>query len=149
MAVSVSIAAAGLFIAYLMYYRGTLSPEPAANFAGGIFYKLFDRKYYVDEIYETVFVNGSLAVARVGTWFDQYIVDGIVNGSAGVTRFVSWFNGLIDLYIVDGLVNATANMTYWTGNQFRKAQTGNINAYLYGVLVSLVLVIIIKLRYWS
>ncbi len=149
MAVSVSIAAAGLFIAYLIYYRGSLSPAPAANFAGGIFYKLFDRKYYVDELYETIFVKGSLGIARVGALFDQYIIDGIVDGSAAVTRFVSWFNGLIDLYIVDGLVNATANVTYWTGNQFRKVQTGNINVYLYGVLVSLVLVIIIKLRYWS
>jgi hypothetical protein len=28
-------------------------------------------------------------------------------------------------------------------------QTGNINGYLYGILIALVLAIIVKLRYWS
>src|SRR5688572_26603807 len=51
MGVSISVAAFGFFIAYLMYYRGVLSPQPLANFAGGVFYRLFDRKYYFDEIY--------------------------------------------------------------------------------------------------
>jgi NADH-quinone oxidoreductase subunit L len=77
------------------------------------------------------------------------VVDGIVNGTASLTRFVSWLNGLFDNYIVDALVNALANFTFWAGNKFRRAQTGNINSYLYGILIAVVLAIIIKLRYWS
>ncbi|MGH7826207.1 MAG: NADH-quinone oxidoreductase subunit L [Candidatus Binatia bacterium] len=149
MAVSISVAALGFFIAYLMYYRGSLSPERFANFAGGWFYRLFDRKYYLDEIYQVIFVNGALLLARIGSLFDQYVIDGIVDGSASLTRFVSWINGLFDSYIIDGIVNAIANVTYWVGNKFRKIQTGNINNYLYGILVAVVLAIIIKLRYWS
>ena len=149
MAVSISVAALGFFIAYLMYYRTTLSPELFANLAGGLFYRLFERKYYLDEIYQAVFVNGTLLLARIGSLFDQYVIDGIVDGSASVTRFVSWINGLFDYYIIDGLVNAIANITFWVGNRFRRVQTGNINSYLYGILIALVVAIIVKLRYWS
>ena len=149
MAVSVSVAAAGAFLAYLMYYRGALLPDRFANLAGGFFYRVFHNKWYLDEIYQAVFVNGTLLLARFWSAFDHYIVDGIVNGAASLTRVVSWFNGLFDHYIVDGLVNAVANITFWAGNKFRRVQTGNINSYLYGILIAVVLAIIIKLRYWT
>jgi len=149
MGFSVLVATFGFIIAYLMYYRGALSPERLCNLAGGFFYRLFDRKYYLDEIYQTVFVNGTLLLARIGALFDQYVIDGIVDGSASLTRFTSWLNGLFDNYIIDGIVNAIANLTFWTGNKFRRVQTGNINGYLYGILIAVVLAIIVKLRYWS
>jgi NADH-quinone oxidoreductase subunit L len=132
-----------------MYYRGALSPQPFVNLAGGFFYRLFDRKWYFDEVYQAFFVNGTLRLARLGALFDEYIIDGIVNGSAAVTRLVSWFNGLFDNYIVDGIVNAIANITFWVGNKFRRIQTGNINSYLYGILIAIVLAVIVKIRYWS
>lgn len=149
MAVSTSVAAFGFFIAYLMYYRAILSPARFANIGGGFFYRLFERKYYLDEIYQAIFVGGALLLARIGSLFDQYIIDGIVDGSASLTRLVSWINGLFDNYIIDGIVNAIADITYWAGNKFRRIQTGNINSYLYGILIAVVLAIIIKLRYWS
>jgi NADH-quinone oxidoreductase subunit L len=149
MAVSISVAALGSLVAYLMYYREAFSPERFANLAGGFFYRLFNQKYYVDEIYQIVFVNGTLLLARIGSLFDEYVIDGIVNGSASLTKFVSWLNGLFDLYIIDGIVNAIANITFWVGNQFRRVQTGNINSYLYGILTAVVVAIIVKLRYWS
>jgi NADH-quinone oxidoreductase subunit L len=149
MGLSIAVATGGLLLAYLMYYRGALSPQPFVNLAGGFFYRLFDRKWYFDEVYQAFFVNGTLRLARLGALFDEYIIDGIVNGSAAVTRLVSWFNGLFDNYIVDGIVNAIANITFWVGNKFRRIQTGNINSYLYGILIAIVLAVIVKIRYWS
>jgi len=149
MGCSIAVAAAGVFFAYLMYYRGALSPQRFVNLAGGFFYRLFDNKWYFDEVYQVVFVNGTLLLARIGALFDQYIIDGIVDGSAALTRFVSWFNGLFDNYIIDGIVNAVADFTFWAGNRFRKIQTGNINSYLYGILIAIALAIVVKIRYWS
>jgi NADH-quinone oxidoreductase subunit L len=143
------VALAGLGLAYLMYYRQTLRPEAFASLAGGFFYRLSYNKYYVDEIYQAIFVNGTLLLARIGALFDQYVVDGIVNGSASLTRFISWLNGLFDAYVIDGIVNAVGNVTFWLGNRFRRLQTGNINSYLYGILIAIVVAIIVKLRYWS
>ena len=149
MAVSVSVASLGVFLAYLMYRRESLSPAIFANLAGGSLYRLFDHKWYFDEIYQVVFVNGTLLIARLGSLFDQYIIDGIVNGAAALTRFVSWLNGLFDQYIIDGIVNLIANVTFGIGNKLRRVQTGNINSYLYGILIAVVLLIIAKLRYAS
>ena len=149
MAVSVSVASFGAFIAYLMYRREALSPEIFANLAGGFLYRLFDHKWYFDEIYQVIFVNGTLLLARLGSLFDQYIIDGIVDGSAALVRFAAWLNGLFDQYIIDGMVNAVANITFGIGNKFRRVQTGNINSYLYGILIAVVLLIIAKLRYAS
>ncbi|MGZ8495894.1 MAG: hypothetical protein ACXWWP_08340, partial [Candidatus Binatia bacterium] len=75
--------------------------------------------------------------------------DGIVNGVAALTRFVAWLNGLFDTYIIDALVNALANVTYWLGNRFRRLQTGNINGYLYGIIIAMAVAVFVKVRYWS
>jgi NADH-quinone oxidoreductase subunit L len=149
MAISIAVAAGGFFIAYLMYYRETLSPERFANLAGGFFYRLFNRKYYFDEIYQAVLVNGTLLLASFWSGFDKYIIDGIVNGSAWTTRIVSWINGLFDNYIIDGIVNWIADSTFAAGDRFRRVQTGNINSYLYVILGAVLAAAIIKLRYWS
>jgi NADH-quinone oxidoreductase subunit L len=149
MAVSVAVASLGVFVAYLMYRREVLAPEAFANLAGGFLYRLFDRKWYFDEIYQIVFVNGTLLLARFWSAFDAYIIDGIVNGAAALTRFVSWLNGLFDAYVIDGLVNFIADFTFWIGNKFRRLQTGNINSYLYGILIAMALAFYVKVRYWS
>ncbi len=149
MAVSVAVASFGVFIAFLMYRRESLSPEIFCNLAGGLPYRLFDRKWYFDEIYQVIFVNGTLLLARIGSLFDQYIIDGIVDGSASLTRFASWLNGLFDDYIIDGMVNAVANITFWAGNMFRRLQTGNINGYLFVILIAMALAIYVKVHYWS
>jgi NADH-quinone oxidoreductase subunit L len=149
MTLSVGVASLGVLIAYLMYRREILSPAIFADLAGGVFYRLFDRKWYFDEVYQVLFVNGSLLLAKVLAAFDAYVIDGIVNGAASVTRFISWLNGLFDNYVVDAIVNAVANITFWLGNKFRRVQTGNINSYLYGILIAVALAILVKIRYWS
>ena len=146
---SVTVALVGFGIAFLMYYRHTLAPERFSSLAGGLFYRLSYNKYYIDEIYQAIFVNGTLLLARLGSLFDQYVIDGIVNGAARLTVFISWIDGLFDTFIVDGMVNAFAKITFWAGNQFRRVQTGNINSYLYGILLAVLVAIIVKLRYWS
>src|SRR6185436_5054080 len=62
MLVSVVVAALGIGLAYVMYYRGAFSPDTFANAAGGLPYRLIYNKYYVDEIYELIFVRGGLAL---------------------------------------------------------------------------------------
>ena len=148
MGASIAAAAVGAVAAWRLYYVRSPARE-RLEAPGGFAYRLLDNKYYVDEIYQFVFVGGTLLLARVGAAFDRYVIDTIVDGSAKVTTVVSWFNGLFDKYVIDMLVNAVANVTFAVGNNFRRVQTGNINSYLYVVVGAVVAVLIIKLRYWS
>ena len=149
MLLSVGVAAFGFYLAYLMYYRLALSPERFSSLAGGLLYRLFHNKYYVDELYQFVFIGGTLLLARIGVWIDQHVIDFIVDGSANTTKVLSWINGLFDNYVIDGMVNGLANTTFGAGDKFRKVQSGNINSYLYVILGAVIVAIIAKLRYWS
>jgi NADH-quinone oxidoreductase subunit L len=131
MAVSVAVAAGGFLLAYLMYVRGTIKPETFSELAGGAPYRLVLNKYWVDELYDLVFVRGTLLVSRIAAWFDQHVIDGLVNLSALVVRGVARLGGFLDDLIVDGAVNAVANATWTVGGRMRRIQTGAISAYLY------------------
>jgi len=81
--ISSLVALGGILLAYTMYLR--LTPNP---------YKLGDRfhwlwsflwhKWYFDEVYHAVFVQGTLALAMAAWAFDRHVVDGAVNGVATV-----------------------------------------------------------------
>lgn len=84
MAVSTGIAVVGILIAYVMYIKSPSIPgRLAARFS--LVYKVILNKFYVDEIYDAVFVNTTKKFS-VFLWriFDVKIVDGIVNGAARV-----------------------------------------------------------------
>jgi NADH-quinone oxidoreductase subunit L len=89
MAVSVVIALSGIGIAYLFYVKNPALPKQfAENFRG--LYKLVFNKYYIDELYETLFVK-SLKGLGIGLWkgFDDFIIDGTVNGIAYLVGWIS------------------------------------------------------------
>src|SRR6185295_3416058 len=146
MGVSVLVALAGIGLAYLMYYRGALSPALFSNALGGLPYRVVLNKYYVDEIYEFIFVRGGLALCRLVAWFDGNVIDGMVNLSATIVRACAWIGGKFDQWVVDGAVNAVAAITQFTGRRIRNLQTGAINAYLYVVIIGVLGGVLL---YWS
>jgi len=79
-------------------------------------YKLIFNKYYVDEIYEFVFVNGCKGLGTL-LWqkFDVLVVDGIVNGVAKVVEIL--------------------------GETVRKLQTGYVQNYAVGILLGIVVIL--------
>ncbi len=135
MAVSVAVAFSGAGLAYLMYYRHSLRPETFSEALGGAPYRFVLDKYYVDELYDLVFVRGVLLLSRAAAWFDQHVIDGIVNLSAVVVREVARLGGFLDNLIVDGAVNAVAATAWDLGGRVRRIQTGSISAYLYVVVL--------------
>jgi NADH-quinone oxidoreductase subunit L len=82
MAVSVLAAAAGIGVAWLMYLRGRADlarvgvPQNAVH-------RVLLHKYYVDELYDALFVQ---PIRRMAEWcarsFDLGVIDGAVNGIA-------------------------------------------------------------------
>jgi NADH-quinone oxidoreductase subunit L len=80
MALSVLVAAAGIFFAFQSYlFKPALATTLRERFAG--LQRLLENKYWVDEIYDTIAVR-PIYHASQGLWrvWDAKVVDGIVNG---------------------------------------------------------------------
>ena len=130
MGASVAVAVTGILLAYVWYSKGKgETPAKIAQRYPGI-YRAVYNKYYVDEAYNTLFVEG---LAKGGGRFlwdvDATVVDLIPNGAAGVTKAASWISSLFDQYVVDGLVNGLADTLQAGFRMFRRAQTGRVQNY--------------------
>ena len=88
--ISVGAASLGLYLAWLLYVRRPELPQRIANALGG-FYEAVLHKYYVDELYATLFVkpliNGSTKILWHG--IDRDVIDATLDNSADGAREVS------------------------------------------------------------
>ncbi len=75
-------AAIGIGLAYLLYLRRPVMGARTSEPITGPLAELAERKFFVDEAYEALFVTAGGGVARAMVWFDTRVIDGIVN-SAG------------------------------------------------------------------
>ncbi|MGQ9647684.1 MAG: NADH-quinone oxidoreductase subunit L [Thermodesulfobacteriota bacterium] len=109
MVVSVIIALIGIGIAYLFYVKNPGLPKALAEKWKGLYQVVFN-KYYVDEIYQALFVD-SLKHLGAGLWrgFDDFVIDGIVNG---IAYLVGWVSGVL-----------------------RKVQTGLVQHYAFAMII--------------
>jgi len=81
---SIGIGLIGISLAILMYMQKKIDPSAIAKSIEPL-YKLSKNKWYIDEIYNTVFVVGSRRLARQVLEVDAKIVDGAVNLAGFVT----------------------------------------------------------------
>ncbi len=110
MVISAIVGLAGIALAWLRYKNRTPSAQP-----GNTLHKLVANKYYIDEIYNTVFVQPIKNISHYLLWrvVDTGIIDGIVNGVAAAIRLI--------------------------GGTLRRLQTGVVQAYIVSMVVGIVL----------
>ena len=141
MLLSVAIAAAGIWLASRWYIKQPEVPgKIAANFGG--LYRLLYNKYYVDQIYDAMFVNRMKDLALTLGAFDNGVINGLgVDGAGWLTRFGSSVSMIWDSWIIDGLVNASAAIVNVVSWLVQMLQTGRVARYalfmLLGVLIFL------------
>jgi NADH-quinone oxidoreductase subunit L len=84
-AISVGGAALGIIIAFYLYY---IKPSAPAKLAKDIepVYKGSLNKWYVDELYDYIFVQPFSYLCNAAATFDQKVIDGAVNGVASVIK---------------------------------------------------------------
>jgi NADH-quinone oxidoreductase subunit L len=112
---SAAVAVGGVLLAWVMYGLRPVRTETIGVSRNPI-YTLLSRKYYVDELYDALFVQ---PIYRLSQWcarvFDLGVVDGIVNGVARLV--VAWATGM------------------------RRIQTGFVMNYALGILIGAVAVV--------
>ncbi len=106
MAASVAVALAGIRGAYAWYVKNPSRPAYWAEKYHGA-YTLLLNKYYVDEIYNAIFVNG------------------VVHKTAKFLYTVG------DVKIIDGFINGVAKAIGSTSESGRKVQTGYVQQYAF------------------
>jgi NADH-quinone oxidoreductase subunit L len=85
MLISTMTAIAGIFAAFLLYFRQTTLPGTMAQGMPWLYNALL-HKWYFDEFYNRVLVDGGKSLAYRFWRFDQRVVDGAVNGVAGLVK---------------------------------------------------------------
>ncbi len=139
---------AGVFMAWLVYSRGVISPAKAAQVLAPV-HKLLWNKFYFDELYRATFVAGVLLLASFGKWFDRVVLDGLADGSARWMARLAFFSGLtLDNRGVDGLVNGAARLALASGNLVRKGQTGRVRNYILALTTGGAVVVVVFIWIW-
>ncbi len=139
--ISILVALSGILLALALYFWKRWDVDKWTEKIRPL-YDLSFHKYYFDELYDATVIKGTLVWNNMLNWFDAKIIDGLVNGSGWLTRSISAISGKFDLGIIDGAVNGIADITQYFGRRVRKIQTGQIQNYILGALMGIVLIII-------
>jgi NADH-quinone oxidoreductase subunit L len=102
MLASGAIALGGIALAYALYVKRPALTERFAKVLGGL-YGWSRNKFYLDELFEAMFVKPLASLAQFLRVLDQYIVDGLVDLIAQIPAFVGYLvrpfqNGLVQFY---------------------------------------------------
>jgi len=141
-ALSIAVALAGIYLAHRFYIARPGTADRITDRIRG-FYRLVYRKYYVDELYDALFVNRVKDLGNACFFLDSKFVDGAVNGTAATTRGTATLSGLFDKYIVDGLVNFVGWINMRLNRVATSFQTGLVQRYALAAVVGIVVFILI------
>jgi NADH-quinone oxidoreductase subunit L len=112
---AVTVALAGIALAWLTYQRGTIDASSLASLFGPV-RRAALAKFWIDDFFEGVLASATLAFSYLVGWIDRYLVDGVLN-----------------------VVSA---WTVTTGDEMRSIQTGRAQDYVYGLAVGLLLMLV-------
>jgi NADH-quinone oxidoreductase subunit L len=90
--------------------------EPERSFVSNLIYK----KFYVDELYEATVLK---PVASLSTFFHD----------------------VIEINVIDRFVNQTGVFVVWIGKNIRYMQNGNVGAYLFYMVICIILILFLNL----
>lgn len=113
--ISAIVGLVGIGFAWMRYSKRTPTAQPGTGL-----HKLVANKYYVDELYNAVFVQPIKNVSHYLLWriVDTGIIDGIVNGIAGAIRIIGGVlrrlqTGVVQAYIVSMVVGIVIFLAYY------------------------------------
>jgi NADH-quinone oxidoreductase subunit L len=135
MLLSIAVAVAGILVAKYFYITKPEIPENIASAVPGLYRTLYN-KWYLDEIYDFVFVNGLCKGGGLlmGA-FDRSVVDGGVNGAGWFTRLAATVSGWWDTWVIDGAVRLGSFLVKMLSYPVCLLQTGRVQGYAFFVVI--------------
>ena len=137
---SVAIALIGFGLAYSKYCKRSWEEQREKKQYGAL-YPVFLNKYYIDELYDALFVNRAKDAGKDLWRFDSKVVDGVVNGSAWTTVESAVGSGWWDRWIVDGIVKFIGGFIKTMSWPVRLIETGYVQNYALVMIIGLLVFI--------
>ena len=121
MGVTVAAVVAVIYFAWLNFVKKETIP-PADSVAVNPVQKTIYNKYYVDELYTALFM-------RPTDWLSEKL------------------HSIIELKFIDRMVNYIGVGVNWSSAQLRLIQTGNVDFYIFGMVIGIILILFWKIIY--
>jgi NADH-quinone oxidoreductase subunit L len=139
-------AGVGLLAGYWVYWRKPLAagePDPAIAALGPL-HNTLKNKYYLDELYQVVFVVPSKWLATaISEAVDRGVIDSILHFIARLATWIGELFKMLNSWLIDGVGDGIPSLIRDFGYWFRRIQTGRIQQYLLLVLAAALLIGII------
>jgi NADH-quinone oxidoreductase subunit L len=142
MAVATGIALVGWGLAHFLY---SISPTTADGWAGKFSgaYTTLLNKYYVDELYDLVFVEPTKRLGEFLDWFDRTVVDGLVRGVAQLADWGSAGSTWIEKHLIYAGLNVIGYSNHLAAREGRKMQSGMVHHYAAIIVAGLFLLALV------
>ena len=130
---SLVVALGGLLLGWLVYRNVKTGKKDPLQRKLGVIHKLLVNKYYIDEIYEVVFIRPSIWISETFSyyWIDQKILDGTLHI---IIRFMLWLGkslrNFIDIPVINGIGDGVSDGTRRFGVSLRIIQGGKVQQYM-------------------
>jgi NADH-quinone oxidoreductase subunit L len=131
---SLVVALGGLLLGWLVYRNAykTADDRDPLEFLGPI-YTFLKNKYYLDEVYDVLFVRPArwLAETFVSAWMDRLVIDGLLHWVSRISFEIGRvFRDYFDAPVVNGSGDLVAAVVKRFGFELRVIQTGRVQQYL-------------------
>ncbi|MCB9452781.1 MAG: NADH-quinone oxidoreductase subunit L [Anaerolineaceae bacterium] len=144
---SFGVALGGLGLGWLLYWRKPLEAgqeDPLVSILGTV-HPILKNKYYMDELYVTLFIQPSQWFARVvvSDFMDHGIIDGTLHLIARVFTFVGDLIKNLNVWLIDGVGDGIPELIAVFGAWFRRIQTGRVQQYMLLVVIAMIVIALI------
>ena len=145
MMLSLLVAALGIGLSFLMYYKKSLSAETWAR-RTGFLYNLSLNKYYFDENYNRFLYQPFLRLSRAVAYIDWDLYDKyFINGFGYVAKILSKITGRLDFEGLDQtLVDGIGRSAHGAGKNLKTMQTGKLQNYMLFALIGVIIILVIQ-----
>jgi NADH-quinone oxidoreductase subunit L len=142
MSIATGIAFFGWGLAHFMYSTNPLVPDRwAAKFSA--VYTTLLNKYYVDELYDLLFVELTKKIGKGLDWFDRTVIDGLVRAVGKAAELGAAGSTWVEKHVIYGGINVVGYGNHLAARQWRHLQSGMVHHYAAVIVAGLFLLALV------
>jgi NADH-quinone oxidoreductase subunit L len=142
MMIASGIALFGWGLAHYLYSMNPTAPERWAAKAGALYTTLLN-KYYIDQLFDLLFVEPTKKLGLALDWFDRVVVDGIVRAIGQLAELGAEGSTWVEKHVIYGGINVIGYGNHLMARQWRQLQSGMVHHYAAIIVAGLFLLAVV------